>query len=152
MVEIGEKAPEFELVSDKGEMVSLADFEGQKVVVYFYPEANTTGCTAQACALRDAYPQIRNREGVVIGISPDEPDALAEFREDHDLPFTLLSDPDHKVADAYGAWGEKTKLGKTYEGIIRSHFVVDEEGRVVEAGHNVEPLSTADIALKLIEV
>ena len=152
MVEIGEKAPEFELVSDTGETVSLSDFAGQKLVVYFYPKANTTGCTAQACALRDAYPEIKDRDGLVIGISPDEPEALKEFRKDHDLPFTLLSDPDHKVAEAYGAWGEKTNRGKTYEGILRSHFVVDEEGRIVEAGHNVEPLSTADIALKLIKI
>jgi thioredoxin-dependent peroxiredoxin len=152
MIEVGDKAPDFELKSDKGEMVSLSDFEGQKVVVYFYPKANTSGCTAQACALRDAYPQIEARDAAVIGISPDKPDALTKFREDHDLPFILLSDPDHEVAEAYGAWGEKTSSGRTYEGIIRSHFVVDEDGRVVEAGHNVQPLSTADIAVKLIEV
>ncbi len=152
MIDIGEKAPGFELVSDTGETVKLSDFEGQKVVIYFYPKANTSGCTAQACALRDAYPQLQAHDAVVIGISPDPPDALVEFREDHDLPFMLLSDPDHKVAEAYGAWGEKTSSGKTYEGIIRSHFVVDEEGRLVEAGHNVQPLSTAEIAVQLIEV
>ena len=152
MIDIGEKAPGFELVSDTGETVKLSDFEGQKVVIYFYPKANTSGCTAQACALRDAYPQLQAHDAVVIGISPDPPDALVEFREDHDLPFMLLSDPDHKVAEAYGAWGEKTSSGKTYEGIIRSHFVVDEEGRLVEARHNVQPLSTAEIAVQLIEV
>jgi thioredoxin-dependent peroxiredoxin len=152
MVEVGEKAPEFELVSDRGEMVRLSDFEGQKVVVYFYPKANTTGCTAQACALRDAYPQIQERDAVVIGISPDEPEALRKFREDHDLPFLLVSDPDHRVADSYGTWGEKTRGEETYEGIIRSHFVVDEEGRIAEAGHNVEPLTTADLAVKLINM
>jgi thioredoxin-dependent peroxiredoxin len=152
MVEVGENAPGFELLSDTGETVRLSDFAGRTVVVYFYPKANTSGCTAQACALRDAYPRIEQRDAVVIGISPDQPEALVEFREEHDLPFVLLSDPDHQVAEAYGAWGEKTSSGKTYEGIIRSHFVVNAEGRIVESGHNVQPLSTADIAIKLIEV
>jgi thioredoxin-dependent peroxiredoxin len=152
MVEIGEKAPGFKLLSDTGETVSLSDFEGQKVVVYFYPKAGTSGCTAQACALRDAYPQIAARDGAVIGISPDDPEALTKFRKEHDLPFILLSDPDHEVAEAYGAWGEKMRDGKSYMGIIRSHFVVDEAGRIIEAGHNVQPVSTADVAVKLIEL
>lgn len=152
MVEVGDKAPDFELVSDKGERVSLADFAGQKVVVYFYPKADTPGCTQQACALRDAYPQIEAGDGVVIGISPDNPDALVKFRNKYDLPFILLSDPEHEVAAAYGAWGEKKSFGKTYEGIIRSHFVIDQDGRLAEAARNVKPATTADVAVKLIEV
>ena len=151
MAEIGEKAPEFELVSDAGETVSLSDFRGNKVIVYFYPKADTPGCTKQACALRDAYPQIEAKDAVVIGISPDEPGPLAKFREKYDLPFRLLSDPDHAVAETYGAWGEKKMYGKTYEGIIRSHFAIDEDGNFTEADIKVKPLSTADLALKIVE-
>ncbi len=152
MVKVGEQAPDFELVSDEGERVQLSDFRGQKVVIYFYPKADTAGCTKQACALRDAYPEIEAKDAVVIGISPDDLEALRKFRDKYDLPFILLSDPDHEVAEAYGAWGEKKMYGKSYEGIIRSHFVVDEEGRVTEADLNVKPLSTADVALKFMSV
>ncbi|MBN1248157.1 MAG: thioredoxin-dependent thiol peroxidase [Anaerolineae bacterium] len=150
MVTKGEKAPSFALTSDTGEKVSLLDFRGQKIVLYFYPKADTPGCTKQACALRDAYPQIEAKDAVVIGISPDEPDKLAKFREKYDLPFILLSDPDHSVAEAYGAWGEKQMYGKTYEGIIRSHFAIDGEGNFTEADIQVKPLSTADLALRII--
>ena len=152
MVGVGDKAPDFELTSDQGESVSLSDFRGQKVVVYFYPKADTSGCTQQACALRDVYPQIQAADGIVIGISPDDLQALVKFREKYDLPFILLSDPDHQVAQAYGAWGEKTSFGKTYEGIIRSHFVIDGEARLIEVDRNVKPVTTADVAVKLIEV
>ncbi len=152
MVEVGEQAPQFELTSDKGETVKLSDFQGRKVVLYFYPKADTPGCTTQACALRDAYPQIEAKDAVVIGVSPDEPKALAKFREKHSLPFILLSDPDHAVAEAYGAWGEKTMYGKKYEGLIRSHFGIDADGRLSEAQVQVKPLSTADLALKVISL
>jgi thioredoxin-dependent peroxiredoxin len=152
MVQVGEQAPEFELLSDTGETVSLSDFRGHKVVLYFYPKADTPGCTKQACALRDAYPQIEAQDAVVIGISPDAPTALVKFREKYGLPFVLLSDPEHKVAEAYGAWGEKQMYGKTYEGLIRSHFALDEEGRFSDASVNVKPLSTADLALKIVAV
>lgn len=152
MVEVGEQAPQFELTSDKGETVKLSDFQGRKVVLYFYPKADTPGCTTQACALRDAYPQIEAKDAVVIGVSPDEPKALAKFREKHSLPFILLSDPDHTVAEAYGAWGEKTMYGKKYEGLIRSHFGIDADGRLSEAQVQVKPLSTADLALKVISL
>ncbi|MGC9520407.1 MAG: thioredoxin-dependent thiol peroxidase [Anaerolineae bacterium] len=152
MVDVGEKAPDFELVSDEGERVQLSDFREQRVVIYFYPKADTPGCTKQACALRDAYPEIEANDAVVIGISPDKPEALRKFRAKYELPFILLSDPTHEVAEAYGAWGEKKMYGKTYEGIIRSHFVVDEEGHVAEADLNVKPLSTADVALKIVSV
>lgn len=152
MVTEGEKAPEFELTADTGETVSLSDFRGQKVILYFYPKADTPGCTKQACALRDAYPQIEANDAVVIGISPDEPEKLVKFREKYDLPFLLLSDSDHSVAEAYGAWGEKSMYGKTYEGIIRSHFAIDSEGNLTEADIKVKPLSTADLALKILEI
>lgn len=149
MIEKGAVAPDFTLLSDKGAEVSLADFRGKKVVLYFYPKADTPGCTKQACAVRDIYPQIEEDGKTVIGISPDSPEALTKFREKYDLPFILLSDPDHEVAAAYGAWGEKKAFGKTYEGLIRSHFAVDEEGRLIEAKLKVKPVTTADLAFRL---
>ena len=109
MLQVGDKAPEFTLTADDGTQVSLSDYRGQKVVIYFYPKANTSGCTKQACAVRDAYGSIEAEGATVIGISPDLPPALVKFRQDYDLPFILLSDPDHVVAEAYGAWGEKKR-------------------------------------------
>lgn len=152
MVALGEMAPDFSLQSDTGATVSLSDYRGRKVVLYFYPKADTPGCTQQACALRDVYPNIEAENAVVIGISPDDPAALVKFREKYALPFTLLSDPDHRVAEAYGAWGEKQMYGKTYAGLIRSHFGVDEEGRLAEVAYKVKPLTTADLALKLLKL
>jgi len=152
MVTVGDFAPDFSLLADDGQTVSLSDYRGHQVVLYFYPKADTPGCTKQACALRDAYPQIDAQDAVIIGISPDKPEKLVKFREKYDLPFVLLSDPDHAVAEAYGAWGEKKMYGKTYFGIIRSHFAVDAEGRLAEAKLKVKPLTTADLALKLVAV
>ena len=152
MLDVGAMAPEFALTSDEGKQVSLADFRGKKVVIYFYPKADTPGCTKQACAVRDAYGDIDAQGAVVLGISPDEPAALVRFRQKYDLPFVLLSDPDHQVAEAYGAWGEKKMYGKSHMGVVRSHFGVDEEGRLVELALKVKPLSTADLALRLIEL
>ena len=150
MVAVGEIAPGFTLTSDGGKQVSLSDYRGQKVVVYFYPQAGTSGCTKQACAIRDVYADIDAQGAVVIGISPDPLPALVKFRAKYDLPFILLSDPDHAVAEAYGAWGEKTSNGKTTVGLIRSHFAVDEGGLLVESELKVSPLTTADLALRLI--
>ena len=152
MLTTGTMAPGFTLVSDEGKKVRLSDFRGKKVALYFYPKAGTPGCTKQACAIRDVYPDIEAEDAVVIGISPDPPDALARFRKNHNLPFILLSDPDHKVAEAYSAWGEKSMFGKTYEGIIRSHFGIDEEGRLMEVTLKVKPQATADLALQLIRL
>ncbi len=150
MLEKGALAPDFSLTADDGKTVRLSDLRGKKVILYFYPKANTPGCTKQACAVRDVYPEIEAGDGVVIGISPDPPARLVRFREKHNLPFILLSDPDHLVAKAYGAWGERRMYGKTYEGIIRSHFAIDEQGRLTEIAHKVKPLTTADLALKLV--
>ena len=147
MLEKGTMAPYFTLTSDDGKEVNLSDFRGKKVVLYFYPKADTPGCTKQACAIRDVYPSVEEEDAVVIGISPDQPKALVKFRKKHNLPFMLLSDPDHKVAEAYGAWGEKKMYGKTYQGIIRSHFAVDEEGRLMDLKIKVKPLTTADFLL-----
>ena len=152
MLNVGDKAPEFTLTADDGTPVSLADYRGQKLVIYFYPKADTPGCTKQACAVRDVYGNIEIQGAAVIGISPDMPPALVKFREKYDLPFVLLSDPDHKVAEAYGAWGEKTRAGKISEGIIRSHFAVDKEGALVELALQAQPLTTADLALRLLKL
>ena len=151
-LETGDKAPDFTLTADDGGEISLSDFRGQRVVLYFYPRADTPGCTKQACAVRDVYSQVEAENAVVIGISPDPPEKLARFREKHELPFVLLSDPDHEVAAAYGAWGEKKAFGRTYEGVIRSHFAIDEEGRISDFQVNVKPARTADLALKLIQL
>jgi len=152
MLETGAMAPDFTLTADDGAEVSLSDFRGKRVALYFYPKADTPGCTRQACAVRDVYSKLEEEDVVVIGISPDPPEKLVKFREKHNLPFVLLSDPEHKVAEAYGAWGEKKMFGKTYEGIIRSHFAVDEEGRLMEFKFKVKPEKTADLALKLIRL
>jgi peroxiredoxin Q/BCP len=152
MLEVGTLAPDFTLTSDDGKQVSLSDFRGKKVVIYFYPKADTPGCTKQACALRDEYPTIDAKGLIVIGISPDEPKDLVKFRAKYNLPFILLSDSDHRVAEAYGAWGEKTSYGKTYMGLIRSHFAVDETGKLIELEIQVKPETTAVLALNLIQL
>ena len=152
MLETGDKAPSFTLTADDGREISLSDYRGQRVVLYFYPKAGTSGCTKQACALRDVYDRVEAENTVVIGISPDPPDKLAKFRKEHDLPFVLLSDPDHEVAGAYGAWGEKKAFGKTYEGILRSHFAIGEGGRIADFEVRVRPEKTADLALKVIDL
>ena len=152
MLQVGDTAPDFTLTADDGSEVSLSDYRGRKVVLYFYPKADTAGCTKQACAVRDVYGDIDAGGAAVLGVSPDEPAALVKFRGKYNLPFPLLSDPDHQVAEAYGAWGEKKMYGRTYEGIIRSHFAVDGEGRITELEIKVKPETTADLALRLIQI
>jgi thioredoxin-dependent peroxiredoxin len=134
----GDTAPDFTLTSDTGEQVSLADLRGRKVIVYFYPAAMTPGCTKQACDFTDSLESLRAAGYEVLGISPDKPAKLATFRERDGLTITLLSDPDKEVLTAYGAFGEKQLYGKTVQGVIRSTFVVDEEGRVELAQYNVK--------------
>lgn len=152
MLQVGDTAPGFTLMADDGSEVSLSDYRGKKVVLYFYPKADTPGCTRQACAVRDVYGDIDAGGAAVLGISPDGLPALVKFKEKYNLPFPLLSDPDHEVAAAYGAWGEKTSHGRTYDGIIRSHFAVDEEGKIMDLEISVKPETTADLALRLIEL
>jgi thioredoxin-dependent peroxiredoxin len=134
----GDPAPDFTLTSDSGEQVSLADLRGRKVVVYFYPAAMTPGCTTQACDFSDSLDSLKGAGYEVLGVSPDAPEKLAKFREHDHLTITLLSDPDRQALDAYGAYGEKQLYGKTVEGVIRSTFVVDEEGRIQLAQYNVK--------------
>ena len=125
---VGAKAPEFSLLNQAEQKVSLAEFTGKKVLVYFYPKALTPGCTTQACGLRDSQSELKALNVEVLGISPDLPKKLAQFAEKKALNFTLLSDPDHQVAEAFGVWGEKKFMGKTYDGIHRISFLVDEKG------------------------
>ena len=144
----GDKAPTFTLLDQSGKKVKLSDFRGRKVLVYFYPRADTPGCTTQACALRDAAPQIGDT--AVVGISPDKPEKQAKFDTKYSLGFPLLADEDHAVAEAYGVWGEKKNYGKTYMGIIRSAFLVDEKGKIAEAWYKVSPKDTAGNLLKAL--
>ena len=146
MPKTGERAPSFELLDDTEKTVRLEDFAGQRVIVYFYPKADTPGCTKQACAIRDLGPMIDDETITVIGISPDKPEKLAKFRAKYELNFTLLSDPDHAAAEAYGAWGEKSMYGKKYMGLIRSHAAIDEGGKLLSIENKVKPLSTAALA------
>ena len=134
----GDVAPEFTLESDTGDTVSLADFRGRKVIVYFYPAAMTPGCTKEACDFRDSIASLAAAGVTVLGISPDAPAKLARFRDRDGLNFPLLSDPDHKVHEAYGAWGEKKLYGKTTVGVIRSTFVVGEDGKLSRVYYNVK--------------
>ncbi|WP_237204499.1 thioredoxin-dependent thiol peroxidase [Rothia nasimurium] len=133
----GTPAPQFTLPAAGGGTVSLADYAGQKVIVYFYPKASTPGCTAQACDFRDNLASLTSHGYAVLGISPDSVKALDTFTENQELTFPLLSDEDHAVAEAYGAWGEKKNYGKTYVGLIRSTLVIDEKGMIEVAQYNV---------------
>ena len=134
----GDKAPDFSLTSDSDKTVSLGDFAGRRVVVYFYPRANTPGCTKEACDFRDSLEQLNGQDIEVVGISPDKPEKLAKFREDHELNFPLLSDPDKEVMTAYGAFGEKKNYGKVTQGVIQSTFLVEPDGTIGLAKYNVK--------------
>ncbi|GAB3946870.1 thioredoxin-dependent thiol peroxidase [Corynebacterium tapiri] len=134
----GDKAPAFTLPNEDNSPVSLSDFAGQKVVVYFYPRANTPGCTTEACDFRDSLAQLNDQGVQVVGISPDTPEKLAKFKQDHDLNFPLLSDPDKTTLQEWGAFGEKKNYGKVVQGVIRSTFVVAEDGTIELAKYNVK--------------
>jgi peroxiredoxin Q/BCP len=149
-VEEGRPAPDFTLTSDSGEAVALSSLKGAPVVLYFYPKDDTPGCTAQACGIRDAWGEFERAGAVVLGVSPDGEESHAKFKEKYDLPFTLLADTDHAVADAYGVWGEKTYAGKTYMGVDRSTFVIDAEGNVAKAFRQVKPDEHADQVLEAL--
>ncbi len=149
-LKLGDLAPEFNLLDDKGKHVKLSDYRGRRVVVYFYPKDDTPGCTTQACGFRDNYLAIEEKNAVVLGISPDDENSHVKFKTKFNLPFTLLSDVDHAVADAYGVWGEKSMMGKTYMGVIRSHFVVAENGKLIDVQYNIKPEASVAGALEVI--
>jgi len=144
----GDPAPDFALLDQSEAQVKLSDLRGRKVLVYFYPKADTPGCTAQSCALRDVAADVGDT--AILGISPDAPAKQARFDTKYGLGFPLLADRDHSVAEAYGAWGQKTMFGKKYDGVIRSAFLVDEEGRIAEAWYKVSPKDTATNLLSAI--
>ncbi len=148
MLQPGDQVRNFTLEDDRGEKVSLSDFKGKKVVVYFYPKDSTPGCTAEACSFRDEFSQFTKHNTVILGISKDSLKSHANFRAKHDLPFYLLSDPEKEVIQLFGAWKEKKSFGKTYMGIVRSTFILDEEGTVL---HTFEKVKTKDHALAVLE-
>jgi peroxiredoxin Q/BCP len=139
LIEKGAAAPDFELESDDGRTVRLSDFRGRPVVLYFYPKDDTPGCTREACEIRDVWSEFEKRGAVVLGVSPDSTTSHARFKAKHGLPFTLLADPDHAVAEAYDVWRERTLYGKKRMGILRSTFVIGPDGTVVEALYGVKP-------------
>lgn len=143
----GDPAPEFEGATDAGETLRLSDLRGCCVVLYFYPKDNTTGCTQQACAFRDSYPEISDKNAVVLGVSPDSAKSHQGFKSKHGLPFPLIVDADHSIAERYGVWREKSMYGRKYMGVLRSHFVIDEQGKIVDAQYNVKASESAKKAV-----
>ncbi|MEE8807610.1 MAG: thioredoxin-dependent thiol peroxidase [Lactimicrobium sp.] len=139
MLAIGTKAPDFTLMDQNGETHSLHEYAGTKVILYFYPKDNTPGCTKEACNFGELYPQITEKGAIVLGISKDSVKSHKNFAEKYHLPFTLLSDPDHTVIEAYDVWKEKKNYGRTYMGIVRSTYLIDENGMIVKAMGNVKP-------------
>lgn len=147
----GDKAPGFSLKDQSGKEVSLNDYTGKKLLLYFYPKADTPGCTKQACSIRDSSSDLDKSGVAALGISPDQPDKQQKFDTKYGLGFPLLSDPDHKTAEAYGVWGEKKMYGKTSMGIIRSSFLIDENGNIEKSWYKVKPLDTVANVLEVGE-
>lgn len=147
---IGDMAPDFQGLTDQDTTIKLSDFRGQRVVVFFYPKDDTPGCTTQACGFRDNYVDIQEKNAIVLGVSPDGAASHRKFKTKFDLPFTLVADEDHAISEAYGVWGEKSMYGKKYMGITRSHFVVDEAGKLIDVQIKVSPQDSVDGALKVL--
>lgn len=144
MPEIGTAAPAFTLDTDTGDRLALKDLRGRPVVLYFYPKDDTSGCTTEACGFRDAFPRFRKSKAVILGVSPDSVKSHQKFKAKYDLPFTLLADPDHAVAERYGVWKEKSMYGRTYMGVERTTFVIDPAGRIARIFHKVKPAGHAE--------
>ena len=150
MVEEGTQAPDFELKSDAGETVKLSQFRGRPVVLYFYPKDDTPGCTKEACAFRDSYDEYLGRDAVILGVSRDGEESHRKFKQKYDLPFTLLSDPDHEVAEAYGVWAEKSMYGRKSMGIVRSTFVIAADGTIARAMRGIKVPGHSDKVLEAL--
>ena len=150
MLQVGDLAPDFELLTDENQPLRLSDLRGRRVVLFFFPRADTPGCTAQACGFRDRLPVIEAGNATVLGLSPDLPEALAKWRAKEQLPYNLLSDPNHEVADAFGAWGEKSMYGKTYEGILRGHAIIGVDGRVEDLRVRIKPDESVQAAVDFL--
>ena len=146
-LQVGDSAPDFTAATDSGATVRLSDLRGKRVVLYFYPKDDTPGCTTQACGFRDSYPVIEEKNAVVLGVSPDGVKSHQKFKTKFNLPFTLVVDEDHAIAEAYGVWVEKSMYGKKYMGVERSHFVIDEQGILVDAQVKVKPDDSVAMAL-----
>jgi peroxiredoxin Q/BCP len=150
-LEPGDQAPSFSLLDQDGKKVTLASFKGSPLVVYFYPKADTPGCTTQSCAVRDAHPALKKLNAAVVGISPDTPAKQKKFDDKYSLGFPLLADEDHSVAEAFGVWAEKSMYGKKYMGIVRSAFVIDAKGKIAGAFYKVSPKDTVPKAQAVLE-
>jgi peroxiredoxin Q/BCP len=150
MLKEGTTAPDFTLAANGGGEVTLSDYRGKQVVLYFYPKDDTPGCTTEACNFRDDYTDILAAGAVVLGVSPDSVKSHDKFRDKYDLPFPLLSDPEHEIAERYGAWGEKKMYGRTYMGIIRSTYVVDRDGKIVKVFPKVRPKNHSQEVLAVL--
>jgi peroxiredoxin Q/BCP len=146
----GDPAPEFEATDDAGNTVRLQDLRGKRVVLYFYPKDDTPGCTTQACGFRDLYPDITGKQGMVLGVSPDNARAHGKFKTKYNLPFPLLVDPEHKIADEYGVWQKKKFMGREFMGIVRSHFVIDEQGTLANVKYNVKAAESPKLAVNAL--
>jgi peroxiredoxin Q/BCP len=151
MLKEGTPAPDFALEASDGGTVSLSDYRGQTVVLYFYPKDDTPGCTTEACNFRDDYSEILAAGAVVLGVSPDSVKSHDRFKHKYDLPFPLLSDPDHQVAEMYGTWGEKKMFGRTYMGIIRSTYIIDQQGIIVRVFAKVRPKAHSEEVLAVLK-
>ncbi len=151
MPKVGEKVPDFALKNQRGETVHLSDYRGHNVVLFAFPKAFTSGCTAQACGLRDAFPRIEAANATVLGLSPDSPATLQKWKDAENLPYDLLSDPDHEVLEAWGAWGEKTNYGKTYMGVLRSHWIIGADGTLLDEQIKVSPADSVERATEFLK-
>jgi thioredoxin-dependent peroxiredoxin len=147
-IKVGDTAPDFETVDDTNQKVKLSDFRGKKVVLYFYPKDDTPGCTTQACGFRDNAPQLADKNAVVLGVSTDDVASHQAFKSKYDLNFPLLIDPDHAISEQYGVWGERTVNERTFMGVHRSHFVIDESGKVTDVQYNVNPAESPALSIK----
>ncbi len=151
MAEIGEQAPDFELLNQDGKTVKLSDFRGKKVILFAYPKADTPGCTIQACGFRDNFPNVETANAVVLGISPDTPEELHAWKDKINLPYDLLADPERSVLESWGVWGEQTtSSGQTYVGVNRSHWVIDENGAFIDIQIGISPQDSVDKALAAV--
>ena len=150
MLEVGTKAPDFTLLDQDGHWVSLSDFQGKKVILYFYPKDNTPGCTTQACGFRDNYPQFSQKDAIILGVSKDSVESHKKFQKKYQLPFTLLSDPELTVIQSYDVWKEKNMYGKKVMGVERSTYLIDEQGMIEKAFSKVKAIKNPDDMLELI--
>jgi peroxiredoxin Q/BCP len=149
-LKVGDKAPDFELKTDNGEVRRLKDFQGKRVVLFFYPRANTPGCTVEACGFRDDYGEFTGNDVEILGISPDTVRRQLNFKTKFDLPYTLLADADHEVAELYGVWGWKKFMGRDYEGVSRTTFIIDKGGRIAHIFENVKPKGHSEEVLEVL--